>query len=394
MPDFNNTQIAFEPKSNADLRRAEILFKTIKHPGLVKILKGMANAAMAIKFPIGWAVKPTLYKQFVGGETLDDCKPTLEHLKSYGVSSIFDYSAEGGSSYEDIVRTFDEIMHSIDFAKGNNDIIYAVFKPTAMTYDEVLEKASLGTELNENERKEIEEFRERMLKLCQRAYDNDVRILVDAEDYCFQAEIDRVTENMMRKFNKKRAIVFTTLQMYRHDRLPYLRELYQDAVDNDYIIGMKFVRGAYMENERERAKKMGYEDPICKDKPATDANYNAGLEFVLHHMDRFELFSGTHNEDSNYLLARLIDENNIDRKDPRIWFAQLYGMSDHITYNLAKDGYNVTKYIPYAPVNTVLPYLIRRAEENTSMAGQTGRELTLILKEKKRRKETERNKKV
>lgn len=387
MLDFNNTQIAFSSKTNGELRNAQLLFTAIAHPWLVKCAKVASNAALKIHFPISWAVKPTLYKQFVGGETLQDCLPIIEHLKQYNVKSTLDFSAESEQTPEGIQATFEETIRSIDFAKGNENLAYTVFKPSTITTDELLAKASEKREpLTEAEKVEYEEFKKRFFALCQRAYDNDVRILVDAEDYCFQDALDDLTDEAMRKFNKSRAIVFATLQMYRHDRMPYLERIFKDAEANGYIAGVKFVRGAYMEAERERAAQMGYPDPICPTKAVTDANYDAAVQYTIEHIDRFEMFMGTHNEESNYKLAKLMDAAGLQRNDPRIYFAQLLGMSDNISFNLAAAGYNVTKYVPYASVRDVLPYLIRRAEENTSVAGQTGRELTMIRAEISRRK--------
>ncbi|MDR3226400.1 MAG: proline dehydrogenase family protein [Prevotellaceae bacterium] len=386
MIDFKNTQIAFEAKTNTDLQRAKFLFNSIKHPWIVKLGKCFVYVTTKLRLPVAWVLKPTIYKQFVGGETLKKCTPLANQLAKYNLKCIFDYSAEGGENADDIQQTFDEFISSIDYAKGNDNVAYAVFKPTALTTDALLEKASAKAELTDDEKKEFEEFKNRFEKLCQRASDNDVRILVDAEDYCFQDAIDEFTDEMMRKFNKKRAIVFTTFQMYRHDRMPYLDRLYNDAVKNDYTVGMKFVRGAYMEKERERAKQFGYTDPICPTKQATDENYNNGLRYVIEHIEKFEVFAGTHNEESNRVLADLIDTHNLAHDDKRIFFSQLYGMSDNLSYNLAHEGYNVAKYIPYAPVKKVLPYLIRRAEENTAIAGQTTRELELIKTEIRRRK--------
>lgn len=387
MLDFNNTEIAFSAKSPSELQNAYLLFNTIKHPWLVKCAKVATQVALKIHFPLAWAVKPTLYKQFVGGETLQDCAKAINHLMKYNVKSTLDFSAEGEQTPEGIRATFDETIRSIDYAKGNANLAYAVFKPSTITTDELLAKASEKRgELTIEEVKQFREFRERFMALCQRAYDNDVRILVDAEDYCFQDALDELTDEAMRKYNKKRAIVFATLQMYRHDRMAYLRRIYDDAMEKDYIAGVKFVRGAYMEEERARAAALGYPDPICKDKQATDENYDAGVRFVMDHLERFEMFMGTHNEESNYKLAKLMDEKGIARNDPRIFFAQLLGMSDNISFNLAHEGYNVTKYVPYAAVRDVLPYLIRRAEENTSVAGQTSRELRMLRSEMDRRK--------
>jgi len=386
MIDFRNTQIAFESKTNADLRRAKILFSCMQRGWLVKTGKYLAEFASAIHFPIAWALKPTIYRQFVGGENLNECVPVAEKLAKSGVYSIFDNSVEGGGTEKAIQTNFDEAIRSIIFAKEHKNVAYAVFKPTAIASAELLEKASSGEKLTEDEHKIYQKFITRFQALCQKAYEMDIRILVDAENYCYQNEIDRLTEEMMRKYNKTRAIVFTTLQMYRHDRMKYLEFLYDDAVKNNYIVGMKFVRGAYMERERLRAKKMGYLDPICPTKEATDENYDNGLRFTVEHIDRFEIFNGTHNEKSSLLLAELLEKHNIERDDSRIFFSQLYGMSDNLSYNLSKEGYNVAKYVPYAPVKDVLPYLIRRAEENTSIAGQTSREMELINMEVKRRK--------
>lgn len=386
MLDFDNTEIAFSAKSEGELRNAYLLFNTIKHPFLVKCAKWGSRIAIKIHFPLAWAVKPTLYRQFVGGETLQDCVGIIDHLTKFNVKSTLDFSAEGEQTPEGIRATFEETLRSIDYAKDNPNLAYAVFKPSTITTDELLCKASEKRDkLTIDEVVQFRAFKERFMALCQRAYDNNVRILVDAEDYCFQDAIDELTDEAMRTFNTRRAIVFATLQMYRHDRLPYLHSIYADAVEKNYIAGIKFVRGAYMEEERARAAAMGYPDPICKDKAETDWNFDAGVYYVTDHLDRFELFMGTHNEESNYRLAWQMDEKGIAHDDPRIFFAQLLGMSDNISFNLADEGYNVTKYVPYAPVRDVLPYLLRRAEENTSVAGQTGRELRMLEQEMRRR---------
>ncbi|MDR1556311.1 MAG: proline dehydrogenase family protein [Tannerellaceae bacterium] len=387
MLDFNNTKIAFASKSESELKNAYLLFNVMKHPKVVKSGKLASNIALKIHFPLAWIVKPTLYKQFVGGETLQECTRYINLLKQSSVKSTLDYSAESKQSPEGIRATLEETLRSIDFAKDNPQIAYAVFKPSTITTDELLSKASEKKEkLTIDEIRAFREFRERFMLLCERAYNNKVRILVDAEDYCFQDAIDELTDEAMRRFNTERAIVFATLQMYRHDRMPYLHRIYEDALEKGYYPGIKFVRGAYMEEERKRAGLLGYPDPICKDKQATDDNFDAGVQFVVEHIDRMELFMGTHNEQSNYKLAAFIDEKKIDRGDPRIFFSQLLGMSDNISFNLANEGYNVTKYVPYARVRDVLPYLLRRAEENTSVAGQTGRELRMLKAEMERRR--------
>jgi proline dehydrogenase len=308
MLDFNNTEIAFSSKSQSELRNAYLLYSVMKYPKIVKLGKYASSIAIKIHFPLAWIVKPTLYKQFVGGETLEESKKTIDHLLTFNVKSTMDFSAEGEQTTEGIKATFEETMRSIDHAKGKDYIAYAVFKPSTITRDEILSKASEKREpLTEKEQQEFDDFRRRFMALCQRAYDNSVRILVDAEDYCFQDAIDELTDDAMRKFNKERPIVFATLQMYRHDRMPYLRRIYDDSIEKGYFPGIKFVRGAYMEDERARAAVMGYPDPICKDKQATDDNYDEGVTFVMEHIDRMELFMGTHNEESNYKLAKLID---------------------------------------------------------------------------------------
>ncbi len=388
MIDFSNTEVAFQMKSNRDLRVAELLFSTIRYSSLVKLGKQASNIALSIKLPIKWAVKPTLYRQFVGGETLQECSRTLDGLAKYGVLSVLDYSAEGGSQQRDVDDAFEETLRSIDYAKGNRNVAYAVFKPTAMQVGEgfLARVAEEPESLSEADKKEFENWRERMLALCKAAAEAKVRILIDAEEYVYQGLVDELVEEAMELHNKERAYVFATLQMYRHDRMDYLKGLHQRAKQLGYKAGIKFVRGAYMDDERARAAEKGYPDPICKDKAATDANFNAGLRYVVEHIDDFELFAGSHNIESNQLLAQLIDEKGISHNDNRIFFSQLYGMSDNISFNLARSGYNVCKYLPYAPVERVLPYLIRRAEENTAMAGQTSRELELIRQELKRRK--------
>lgn len=386
--DFTNTKIAFSMKSNRDLHNARLLFTIIESKTAVRVIKVLTNIALKLGVPLAWAVKPTLYRQFVGGESLEECAKSVEMLKRYKIKTVLDYSAEGGSAPEDIDRAYNETIRSIDYAKGKSYIAYTVFKPTAMCNVEVMKKASVdSTSLSEDEKVEIDRFRERVISLCKRAHDCGVRILIDAEHYNTQEIVDRITEEAMERFNKKRAIVFHTLQMYRRDRLDYLKSINSQSKERGYIPGIKFVRGAYMEEERALAAEMGYEDPIHATKEETDNSYDMGLKYVMENINSFELFSGTHNYESNILLANLIDSSSLKRDDERIYFSQLYGMSDNISFNLAAEGFNVCKYVPYAPVKDVLPYLLRRAEENTSMSGQTGRELSLIKTEIERRRD-------
>ena len=386
MLSFENTEIAFRYKTNSDLSRARILFGTIANPGLVKIGKSLTYFALNMHLPIAWAIKPTLYKHFVGGETLDECEKTVRLLSKYKVKSILDYSVEGGKDRESMQRTLDETLRSVVHAAKHPDIPFSVFKPTAFASQDVLTLASENAELDGETAKSVQFFKDSVEKLCRTAFENDIPIMIDAEDSWYQPFVDSVVTGMMEKYNKEKAIVYNTLQMYRTDRLDFLKQALRKAEEGNYFLGMKFVRGAYMEKERLRASEKGYPSPIQPDKAATDKNYDAGIAFSVAHLDRIAVFNGSHNETSNRLLTEQMQKLGLARNENRIWFSQLYGMSDHISFNLADEGYNVTKYIPYGPVRNILPYLIRRAEENTSIAGQTGRELGLLEQERVRRK--------
>jgi proline dehydrogenase len=386
MISFSSTEIAFKIKSDRELRRAYILFKAISNRTLVKMGGILSNLAIKIRFPISWIVKPTIYSHFCGGETIGDCLPTIRKLSMFNVKSVLDYSVEGGEDPGQIQAAMEETLQTVINAKGNKDIPFAVFKPTAFIVSEVLKKKSSGMSLTPEEQKEADLFRQRVERLCQTAFENDVRIMIDAEDVCYQHYIDEVVMDMMEKYNRQKAIVFNTYQMYRWDRMEVFREDLKRAREKDFYLGIKFVRGAYMEKERKRALEEGYPSPIHPDKESTDRDFDAALKFAIDNIDRVTIFSGTHNEKSNLYLTRLMEQNNIRTDDDRCWFSQLYGMSDHISFNLAHQGYNVAKYLPYGPVRHVLPYLIRRTEENTSIAGQTSRELSLILEERNRRR--------
>lgn len=386
MLDFNNTQKAFASKSKLELYNAYVLFSTISNRGFVNFLNSATGFALKNRLPLGWAVKPTLYKQFVGGETLESCSATVENLFRYGIYSVLDYSAEGSGSHEDVVNSYKETLKSVDYAAKDSRVAFAVFKPSAFIPVEVLDNLTFpGYSLSEADKRELDEFKERVFSVCARASEKGVRVLIDAEDFASQNLFDSVAEEAMKRFNKQRAIVFHTLQMYRKDRGEYLRKIHKMAVEEGFVAGVKFVRGAYMEEERDRALKMGYPSPIHDTKEDTDNCYNDGLKYTIENIANFELFSGTHNYESNLLLPELMKNAGLERDDKRVFFSQLYGMSDNISFNLASEGYNVCKYIPYAPVEKVLPYLLRRARENTSMAGQTGRELALLKTELARR---------
>lgn len=384
--DFEDTRTAFSIKSDRDLRRAYILFTLISYPALVKIGNPVIKVLSALRIPVGWIVKPTAFKHFVGGSTLEECQPAVEKLKSANVHSILDYSVEGKHTEKAINAALEETLRAVKNAGGNPDIPFAVFKPTAFGSHHALEILSGDSQPVPAIKKEGEKFRQRIDTLCRTAFENDIPIMIDAEDTYIQNFIDEVVMEMMRKYNKEKCIVFNTYQMYRHDRIAILQKDIRAAREEKFFLGAKFVRGAYMERERARAAKMGYEDPIQPDKAATDRDYNLALKISMDHIDVVTIFNGTHNEFSSKYLAELMLEKKLDPADKRVWFSQLYGMSEHISFNLAAAGFNVAKYVPYGPVRFVLPYLMRRVEENTSVKGQSGRELSLIRKERQRRK--------
>lgn len=383
---FENTAIAFQVRSNGELRRAHLMFRLISRPGLVRFGNTVISSMSRIGIPVNWIVKPTVYRQFVGGETINECAGVIEKLASGGVKSILDYSVEGKENDEDIQKALEETLRAIDFGGKNENIPFAVFKPTAFIKSSALEVlGNGGKDVPAEVQAEANKFRDRVNQMCDKAAGYNLPILIDAEDSWYQDFIDQVVYEMQKKYNAEKALVFNTYQMYRWDRLDVLKKDVERARKEKFFIGAKFVRGAYMERERERAKRLGYKDPIQPNKEATDRDYDKALEYSVDNIDIVSIFNGTHNEKSSQLLAKLIQDKKLDNADSRCWFSQLYGMSDNISFNLAKGGFNVAKYVPYGPVKHVLPYLTRRAEENTSVKGQTGRELGLISKELKRR---------
>jgi proline dehydrogenase len=386
MVSFSNTEIAFQYCDKYKLIKAYWLFRLMRYGTLVKAAKFFINTAIKLHIPVSWILKPTIFKHFCGGESLAEASSTIKILNKYHVKTILDYSVEGKDTLECYENSLKETIATIDFAAKNPDVPFAVFKPSAFGSRNILEKASKKDELNNEEKSELDQFKKRIEELCKRAFDCGIPIMIDAEHSYYQIIIDEVCDEMMQKFNKSRAIVFNTLQMYRSDRLEFLKRAYEKAVRENYFLGIKFVRGAYMEKERERAQKYNYPSPIYPDKQATDNAYNESLRFSISHIDRISIFNGTHNDYSCLLLTELMEEAKITINDNRIWFSQLYGMSDNISFNLAHNGFNVAKYVPFGPVNHVIPYLLRRAEENTSVKGQTSREMAMIEKEVKRRK--------
>lgn len=381
--DFSNTEVAFQYKSNHDLKQAYRLFKLLSYPSLVNM--GAVMAPVFIKCGGKYIIKKTLYKQFVGGETREECLKTIDTLAKYNVGSILDYSVEGEQSEESFEQCKNEIIKNIEFSKDKPHIPFCVFKPTGMIRFALLEKVSANASLSEKEKQEWEAAKKRVFDVCQTAYRYNQPIFIDAEESWIQPAIDGLTDECMKTYNTEECIVFNTYQLYRTDRLQFLKDSAVKAKKEGYFLGAKLVRGAYMEKERERAEKMNYPSPIHPDKSSTDKAYNDALQFCVENIDNISICAGTHNEYSSQFLADLMEKNGIQKNDKRIYFSQLLGMSDHISFNLAREGYNVVKYVPYGPVESVLPYLIRRAQENTSVKGQTGRELSLITQELKRR---------
>lgn len=387
MISFDNTEVAFAGKSNKDLQWSYRLFKILGRNWMMKFGKLATNAALAMRLPINGMIKKTIFKQFCGGETIQECDSKIADLGKFGIGTILDYSVEGKNEEQELDGTKNEIIATIKRASKDPNIPFSVFKPTGLVTDTLLEKANnTSNQLSTAEKEELGRALDRVDAICKAAYEMNVPVFIDAEDSWYQDAIDRMANEMMARYNQDKTIVYNTIQMYRHDRLEFLKQTHAEANEGDYKVGIKLVRGAYMEKERKRAQEMGYPSPIQPDKESTDRDYNQALEYMMQNLDTFSICAGTHNEKSSAFLVDLMANHNIAKDDKRVYFAQLLGMSDHISFNLAHEGYNVAKYVPYGPVRDVMPYLIRRADENTSVAGQTGRELSLIIKEKKRRK--------
>jgi proline dehydrogenase len=386
MISFDNTEVAFSSKSKRDLRRAYWLFRIIASPSIVKFGKAATNFALNIRLPISAPIKATIFRQFCGGETIAECDRTIADLGKFGIGTILDYSVEGKTSDEDFDQTVDIIIQTIHRAANDPHIPYAVFKVTGIGRHDLIEKASTpGYTPTALEQVEIDVIVSRIDLICQAAHEAGTSVFIDAEESWIQDAIDQWTFDMMLKYNKEKCIVFNTLQMYRHDRLAFLNDCISLAKEHHVKYGIKLVRGAYMEKERARAIEKGYPSPIQATKADTDKDFNTALKVIVENRSLFSLCAGTHNEHSSELLMTFMQEAQIDPQNEQFYFAQLLGMSDHISYNVAHANYHVAKYVPFGPVKEVLPYLLRRADENTSVAGQTGRELSLIMKELNRR---------
>ena len=384
---FNDTKIAFAEKSTAQLEKAKWMFTAIKYPSLTNVGINVLNFTIKNNFPLVTdLVKTTLFEQFCGGETREESMKVVDKMFKHHVGSIFDYAIEGKEEEAAFDTTCQEIKENIKFAIGNPAIPFVVFKPTGFGRLDLYADVSAGKELTSSEKEEWQRVRNRYEEVCKMAYDNKVILMIDAEESWMQDAVDHLVNEMMEKYNKEKAYIWNTIQMYRTGRLEYMAQDLERAKSKNYFLGYKFVRGAYMEKERERAAEKNYPDPIQPTKEATDDNYNAAVDFVLENLDRVAAFFGTHNEKSTELAIDKMKTLGLAHDDERLHFGQLYGMSDNITYWLGENKYNACKYLPYGPVKDVVPYLTRRAQENTSVAGQTGRELSLIQKELERRR--------
>ncbi|MDR2816524.1 MAG: proline dehydrogenase family protein [Proteiniphilum sp.] len=386
---FENTEIAFHGQSNAGLRQAYLLFKVMNSRMLVNIGKHLVNFAFAVHFPVKGIIRNTIYKHFVGGVSIEDCSKAVACLARCNVDSILDYAQEGEESDDVFDATCREVIRTIEFARDHKNVPFSVFKITGVGRFDLLAKVSEQQPLTGEEKDEFRRVEERVDAIFGRGFELDVPVLIDAEETWIQPVLDEMVMKLMARYNKEKAIVQNTYQMYRHDSVERIKQHHRMALEGGFKLGLKIVRGAYMEKERNRAAERGYPSPIQPDKPATDRDFNNIIRYFMDHRDSIGFMVATHNEESSLLLARLIDEYNLPRNHRGIYFSQLYGMSDHITYNLAESGYNVAKYVPYGAVKTMMPYLFRRAEENSSVKGQTNRELKMIRTEIKRRKANE-----
>ncbi len=404
MISFDNTEYAFAYKTSKELKKAKFLFAAMGNPLLLKA--GLAVTPAAIKWNIPFTksiLRSTIFKQFVGGETLEETAAVTDRLEKYNVQVILDYGGEGGDNGErGVEHATDQVIKVINFAATQDNIPYMSVKVTGLSRFALLEKLDAAMHNSEPslikryhkaietltvpEQQEWQNVVDRLKKICEVANQKNVAMLIDAEETWIQDPVDAITMLMMDEYNKSKAVVYNTLQLYRHDRLAFLKTSYEAAISRNFIFAVKIVRGAYMEKERERAAELGYPSPIQPDKESCDRDYNAAVEFCIGHLDNIAVIVASHNEYSNLLTTQLLDKKNLPHNHPHVHFSQLYGMSDNITFNLAKNGCSVSKYLPFGPIGDVIPYLMRRAQENSSVAGQTGRELSLINKELKRRK--------
>ena len=383
---FSNTKEAFSLKSNFELNRAYFLFKIIGNQSVVKLMTSLTNFSLKFNLPVTPVIKATVFDHFCGGVNQEDCIPVIEKLYKKNVCSVLDFSTEGFINEIEFDNCLNKKLSIIDFIKNKNEVPFAVFKPTCLGSTDLFIKMSSGLALTDSENDSWSRVVDRFEKVCEKAFSENVKILIDAEEVDVQKAIDDLAIVMMRKFNKSNPIVFNTVQLYRKDRLKYMRELLKNNKNKDIQFGLKLVRGAYMEKERKIAMNKGIESPICDSKTETDNNFNRGVDFVFDNLNRISFVCASHNEDSILKVMDIMKKRKIKHNDQRVWFGQLFGMSDNISFNLGQKKYNTFKILPFGSVKNLMPYLIRRAQENTSVRGQTGRELQLILNEKKRRK--------
>lgn len=382
---FQDTATAFADKTNVQLREKYWLFKTMGSQALVNFGTALTNFALSFHLPVKTLIKKTLFRQFCGGETIAECEPTIRKLGKSNIGTILDYSVEGKSDEEDFCRTKNEIIETVKRAGDDANIPFAVFKTTGIAPLGTLEKMSAGIALTDQGKAKWQRIQERVDEICRLAHSLEQPVFIDAEDSWIQNSIDTLAESMTEKYNREKPIVFNTIQLYRHDRLEFLKSSHRKAKENGCLLAVKLVRGAYMEKERSRAVEMNYPSPIQADKAATDRDYDAAIDFCLENISDIAFVAGTHNEKSVQMLAQKMEARKIPHNHPHVFFSQLFGMSDNLSYILADNQYNVSKYVPYGPVEDAVPYLIRRAKENTSVMGQMSRELDLIDKELKRR---------
>ena len=383
---FNNLKVAFKDKSDFEINRSLLIFSIISNPVISKSLITLTKTLIKLKIPVGFFIKHTIFKQFCGGTNINNAKTTIDKLWKSKIGSILDYSVEGKDKEVDFKRVKNETINNIIKASKSSKIPFAVFKPTGLTKFSLLEKINSNQNLNSNEMIEKQKFINRIEEICKTSYNYKTPVFVDAEESWIQDGIDIIVLSMMKKYNKKEVYIYNTLQMYRTDRLNYLNKIISVAKKEKFLLGIKLVRGAYHQQEIDRALKLKYDIPVFKTKNKSDESFNKSLKICCDNINHISICAGTHNEYSSQLLIDLMKKNNIDKSDPRIYFSQLLGMCDHISYNIAEHGFNTAKYVPYGPIKDVIPYLIRRAEENTSISGQMNRDLSNIISEKKRRK--------
>jgi proline dehydrogenase len=383
---FENTEVAFSYKSDRELKKAAWLFSLINNNLITRIGITLTPWAFKMKLPVNGLVRNTIFSQFCGGETLEECSATTEKLARHGVETILDYGTEARENEEEFEKTVREISKALMFAGKNKHVPFASIKITGISAFALLEKLNRKEALTSAENSEWQKVKQRLHRVCQAAFDSGVGLMIDAEETWIQNPINEMANAMMEEFNRSRVVVLNTFQLYRVDQLDYLRESFERASAGNFLLGAKLVRGAYMEKERKRAGERGEPCLIQSDKDSTDRDYNAAVQFCFEHLDRIGLCIASHNEESNQLGAYLVEQKQIQPSHPHLHFSQLLGMSDNITFNLANAGYNVSKYVPFGPVKEVVPYLMRRAQENTSVGGMSSRELSLIRSELTRRR--------